>query len=89
MKLCKVIGNLTSTVRETGYEERKILFVHPIKPDGKLYGKSFLAIDTIQAGVDDIVLVIEEGGSARICLKEDETYTVKSVIAGIVDNIQK
>jgi len=87
MILCRVIGNLVSTVKEKGYDARKIMFVQPILPDGTSKGTSFLAIDTVQAGAGDIVIVIEEGGSARTVLQESETYTVKSVIAAIVDNI--
>jgi microcompartment protein CcmK/EutM len=33
------------------------------------------------------VLVLEEGGSARMILGEPETFTIKAIIAGIVDQI--
>jgi microcompartment protein CcmK/EutM len=87
MILGKIIGNVVSTVKATGYESRKILIVQPILPDGAPTGKSFLAVDTVQAGVGDTVLVLEEGGSARIILNEPETFTIKAIIAGIVDQI--
>lgn len=89
MILAKVIGNVVSTLKVTGYESRKVLIVQPVDPDGKYKGKSFLAVDAVQAGVGDTVLVIEEGGSARAILNEPETFTVKSVIAGIVDEVIK
>jgi len=87
MILAKVIGNIVSTVSEKGYDSRKIMIVQPVNPKGIAKGKSFLAIDTVQAGVGDTVLVLEEGGSARLIIKEPETFTIKSVIAGIVDHI--
>ena len=87
MILAKVTGNVVSTIKAIGYESRKILIVQPINPDGKSKGKSFLAIDTVQAGTGDTVLIMEEGGSARLILDEPGTFTVKSVIAGIVDEI--
>jgi microcompartment protein CcmK/EutM len=87
MILAKVIGNVVSTVKEPGYESRKILVVQPVDPKGLPKGKSFLAIDTVQAGTGDTVLILEEGGSARLILGEPETFTVKAVIAGIVDHI--
>ena len=87
MILAKVTGNVVSTIKARGYESRKILIVQPIGPDGKYRGKSFLAIDTVQAGAGDTVLVIEEGGSARLILDEPDTFTVKAVIAVIVDEI--
>ena len=88
MILAKVNGNVVSTNKAIGYESRKILIVQPITPGGKPCGKSFLAIDTVQAGIGDTVLVLEEGGSARLILDEPDTFTVKAVIAGIVDEIQ-
>jgi microcompartment protein CcmK/EutM len=87
MILAKVTGNVVSTIKAAGYESRKILIVQPINPDGKPNGKSFLAVDTVQAGACDIVLVMEEGGSARLIMEEPDTFTVKAVIAGIVDEI--
>ena len=87
MILGKVIGNVVSTIKVSGYESKKILIVQPIDPHGKPLGKSFLAVDAVQAGIGDNVLVIEEGNSARTVINEPETFTVKSVIAGIVDDI--
>jgi microcompartment protein CcmK/EutM len=87
MILAKIIGNVVSTVKEPGYESRKILIVQPIDPAGAAKGKSLLAVDTVQAGIGDTVLVMEEGGSARMILNEPDTFTVKAVIAGIVDHI--
>ena len=44
-------------------------------------------IDTVQAGVGDIVLVMDEGNSARTVL-ENTTAPIRSIIVGIVDEIQ-
>lgn len=87
MILAKVTGNVVATVRVAGYGSRKVLVVQPVDPGGKPAGRSFLAVDTVQAGPGDTVLVMEEGGSARLILGEPETFTVKAVIAGIVDEI--
>ncbi len=87
MILGKIIGNVVSTVKEADYESRKILIVQPVDPSGTPKGQSFLAVDTVKAGPGDTVLVIEEGGSARMILDEADTFTIKSVIAGIVDQI--
>jgi microcompartment protein CcmK/EutM len=87
MILAKIIGNVVSTVTEKGYGSRKILIVQPVDPSGASKGQSFLAIDTVQAGVGDTVLILEEGGSARMILGEPETFTIKAIIAGIVDQI--
>ena len=88
MILARVTGNVVSTMKAVGYGSRKVLIVQPITPAGKPSGRSFLAIDAVQAGTGDTVLVMEEGGSARLVLDEPGTFTVKAVIAGIVDEIQ-
>ena len=87
MILAKITGHVVSTVKVTGYASRKILIVQPVDPAGAPKGSSFLAIDTVQAGLGDTVLVLEEGGSARMILNEPETFTIKAIIAGIVDRI--
>ena len=82
----KVIGNVVSTIATADYEARTVLVIQPISPDGKNKGKTFLAIDTVQAGVGDTVLALDEGGSAKMIL---DTKTVKQIIVGIVDHIIK
>jgi len=89
MILAKVIGNVVSTIIAPGYESKKILVVQPIDPTGNPKGSSFLAIDAVQAGVGDTVLILEEGGSARAIINEPDSMTVKAVIAGIIDEIVK
>ncbi len=87
MRLGKVIGTVVSSTKATGYESRKILVVQPVDPKGNYIGTSFLAIDAVQAGVNDLVLTIEEGNSARQIIQDADALTVKTVIAAIVDEI--
>lgn len=87
MILGKVIGNVVSTVKAKGYESKKILIIQPVDPAGNPKGKSFLAVDAVQAGVGDTVIIIEEGNSARSVIKEPESFTIKTVVAGIVDEV--
>ena len=87
MTLGKVVGSIVATTKMYGYESKKMFFIQPIDPEGKPVGKSFLAVDSVQAGIGDTVLVLEEGGSARMIINEPESLTVKTVIAGIVDEI--
>ncbi len=87
MIIAKVIGNVVSTIKAPGYESKKILVVQPIDIQNNNKGKSFLAIDAVQAGIGDKVLVLEEGNSARDIINEPESLTVKTVIAGIIDEV--
>jgi len=61
MILGKVIGNVVSTIKLPVYQEYKILIVQPVNDKEESQGESVLALDTVQAGVGDTVLVIDEG----------------------------
>jgi len=89
MILGKVIGNIVSTIRAVGYDSKTILVIQPIDPSGNPKGKTFLAIDTVQAGVGDTVITLDEGNSAKTAIKEPKTFTIKVVVVGIVDHILK
>jgi len=87
MTLARVVGNVVSTEKHPQYRGYKILVVQPIGGDGKPRGRSFLALDGVQAGSGDTVLVGDEGGSARSVLGDEGAVTVRTVICGIVDRI--
>lgn len=86
MIIGRVTGAIISTVKCSLLDGRKLLYVTPETPEGKIAGKSFIAIDMVQAGPGDRVLVIDEGGSANIVL-EGSNLPIRTIIAGIIDNI--
>jgi ethanolamine utilization protein EutN len=88
MILGKVIGNVVSTIKLEIYEGYKILVIQPVDPEGSPIGKTVLAIDTVQAGVGDTVLVIDEGNSARVIIG-DTMAPVRCVVAGVVDHVMR
>jgi len=88
MMLARVIGHVVCSVKDQMYEGEKILVVQPVDPAGQSAGPSFLAVDAVQAGIGDQVLVIDEGGSAREVLGKPGMGTIRTVIAGIVDAVE-
>jgi ethanolamine utilization protein EutN len=87
MIVARVIGNVVSTEKHPHYHGHTILVVQPIGPDGQPKGKSFLAVDGVQAGIGDRVLVVDEGGSARLVVGEEGAVTIRTAICGIVDSV--
>lgn len=87
MQICRVIGDIVSTVKNTRFIGKKILIVQPLDLEGAAQGDAFLALDTVDAGSGDRVLVMREGGSARIIFN-DEAIPVQAVITGVVDDLQ-
>ena len=86
MIICKVIGDIVSTVKNEHFIGKKLMIVQPLDLEDKPDGEAFLAIDTVQAGSGDKVLVMREGGSARIIFQDDE-IPVQAVITAIVDEV--
>lgn len=87
MTLGRVVGDVVSTVKIPVLQGHKILIVQPIDPEGKGKGKTVLALDTVQAGIGDTVLVLDEGNSSRLILG-DPNAAVRTVIVGVVDEIR-
>jgi microcompartment protein CcmK/EutM len=86
MKLCRVTGNVVATVKHPTYRGHKLMVVQPVDEKGKDTGESFLAVDLVQAGPGDRVLVMQEGNGVRQILKEKK-LPIRSVIIGIVDEV--
>ncbi len=87
MFLGVVKGSIYSTINHPAYDNRRLLFVDRIAPDGNETGQYLIAVDSVGAGDGETVLVIDEGNSARQVL-DDSMAPVRSVIVGIVDEIR-
>jgi len=86
MRLCRVKGTVVSTVKNPCYEGLKLMVVQPVNETGAEQGHSFLAVDRVQAGEGDLVLVNSEGSGAR-SLFGKEVLPIRSLITGIVDQV--
>ncbi len=76
---------MVASVHHAAYDHQKLLIVQPV--DG---GDSFLAVDRVQAGVGDLVLVNQEGNSStRQLLKLGQQVPIRSLIVGIVDEVHR
>ncbi len=86
MILSKVTGTIVSTQKNENLKGYKLLIVQPIDLDGKPIGRDMLAIDQVDAGVGDTVLVIQEGASAQQVLKRKDV-PVHTVVVAVVDGL--
>ena len=87
MTLAMVVASVVSTEKHPHYTGRKLLVVQPVGPDGKPRGRSLVAVDGVQAGIGDLVLVVDEGGSARMVIGDESALTVRTAVCGIVDRV--
>jgi ethanolamine utilization protein EutN len=86
MTLGRVIGTVVSTVKLEVLAGYKILMVQPVDPEGRHVGAVTLALDSVQAGAGDTVLVIDEGNSSRMIVG-DSMAPIRTMVVGIVDNV--
>lgn len=86
MILGRVVGTVVATVKHPVLVGQKLLLVQPVDGAGKARGKTTLALDAVQAGPGDTVLLLEEGNSSRMILG-DAMAPVRSMVVGIVDAV--
>ena len=86
MKLGRVVGTIVTTIQHPFFEGRKQLLVRYVEPDGRWTGDYTVAVDVVDAGVGQVVLVEDEGNGARQLL-DAPNAPVRAVIVGIVDQV--
>lgn len=86
MNLARVIGRVWATSKDATLEGHRILLLRPLGLDARPRGEAYLAIDSVDAGAGENVLVVDEGASAGQVLALDNP-PIRSVIVGVVDEI--
>ena len=87
MKIGRVAGTVVTTICSPVFENRKLLFVDLLDPDGKESGNDVIAVDAVGAGAGETVLVLDEGNGARQVLEAPDA-PVRAVVVGIIDEIE-
>ena len=86
MILGKVITNVVATEKHPALTGHALFWIQPITADGRSNGEGFIALDSVDAGPGDLVIVCNEGGGCRQVLNK-ELSPVNYVITGVVDRI--
>ncbi len=87
MFLARVVGHVVATVKHADLDARKLLLVHPLLPDGTPTGRAVIAVDAVDAGPGDHVLVADEGNSAAQVLRRPRG-PIRTVVVGVVDAVE-
>ncbi len=86
MLIGRVTGNLVATRKHEPLEGAKLLLVQPLDLKGGPMGTPLLAFDSVDAGIGDRVLVVQEGKSAMQILGRG-LAAVDAAVVGVVDEI--
>jgi microcompartment protein CcmK/EutM len=87
MLIARVVGELVATQKHPSHEGRKILLVQPLNLDGSDRGDALVALDAVDAGVGDRVLLATEGFSAMTSVDRPNSPIDMAVI-GFIDHIE-
>jgi ethanolamine utilization protein EutN len=86
MLIGRVIGDVVATQKAPSHEGRKILVVQLLHLDGTDRGEAVLALDAVDAGVGDRVLISMEGFSSMTAVGRPNSPIDMAVI-GVIDSV--
>jgi ethanolamine utilization protein EutN len=84
MQLARVIGTVVATIKNDALDGRKLLVVQTLDKDLQSIGKAMVAIDSVGAGVGELVFWCR-GKEASFPFKREDIPTDCTII-GIVDS---
>ena len=87
MILARVMGNVVATQKNRRYENARVMLCQQITPEGEEMSNTVLALDAVDSGVGDIVLIVQEGWSASTTATGEAGAAIDSAIIGVVDRI--
>ena len=86
MLIGRVIGDVVATQKARSHEGRKLLVVQPLNLDGTDRGEPVLALDAVDAGIGERVLLTTEGFSAMTAVGRPNS-PIDSAVIGVIDSI--
>jgi ethanolamine utilization protein EutN len=84
MLIARVIGEVVATQKHPSHHGQKVLLVQPLNLDGTDRGQAVVALDAVDAGIGDRVLLVTEGFSAMTSVGRPESPIDMAVI-GVID----
>ncbi len=88
MILARVLGNVVASQKNKRYDAARIMLVQPVNPDGSPRGVQMLALDSVDSGEGDLVIVVQEGWSASTAATGEQGAAIDSAIIGVVDYVE-
>jgi len=87
MLIGRVIGEVVATRKHETHEGRKALLVQPVDLEGNAMGNAVVALDAVDAGLGDRVLVTNEGFCAMTSVGRGRSAPIDSAVIGIIDSV--
>jgi ethanolamine utilization protein EutN len=87
MILARVLGNIVATQKNPRYQNARVMLCQQMSPEGDEMPTTLLALDSVDSGVGDIVLIVQEGWGASTAATGEAGAAIDSAIVGVVDRI--
>src|SRR4029078_11557627 len=87
MILARVVGNIVATQKNIRYESARIMLCQQITPEGEDTSYTCLALVSVDSGVGDTVLIVQEGWGASTAATGKAGAAIDSAIVGVVDYV--
>jgi microcompartment protein CcmK/EutM len=86
MQIASVVGSTVATIKDPKLSGRKLLIVQETDVTGKVTGRPYVAVDTVDAGTGDLVLVAAGSSARQTELSIDSP--VDAVIMAVIDSLE-
>lgn len=84
MKIARVSGTVVSTFNAPIFDHQRMLLCDYLNPNGEPTGDYVIAVDVVDAGAGETVLILDEGTGARQIMGVT-VAPIRAVVVGIVD----
>ena len=86
MLIAKVIGTTVSTIKDEMLTGRKLLILRQTDETGAAFGKPYVAVDTLDAGIGDLVLTAHGSSGRQTAITKNSP--VDAVIMAVIDHLE-
>jgi microcompartment protein CcmK/EutM len=86
MLIARVVGTTVSTIKDEKLMGRKLLVMRQTDEKGQPVGKPYVAVDTVDAGVGDLVLTCSGSSARQTAITKDTP--VDAVVMAVIDELE-
>ncbi|MFN2501595.1 MAG: EutN/CcmL family microcompartment protein [Pyrinomonadaceae bacterium] len=87
MLIARVIGNIVATQKNQRYEGTRAMLCRQVTPELEDMEYTCIALDSVNAGEGEIVIIVQEGWSASTAATGRPGAAIDSAIVGVVDYV--
>ena len=87
MIIARVVGNIVATQKQQSHEGKKILLIQPLDLEDQPTGDLVAALDSVDAGIGDRVLAVQEGFSAMTSVGHTDS-PIDAAVIGVIDLVE-